>query len=151
MNAPNRHLQNSWGKSKWELHKHATSYLEQIQPHSRKQQLNCHLPLISKNIQVWRTRHKGHNWRSKVELISDVPLWTPIDRHTSVGRPANNYLQQLRVDTGCILEELPGTLGDRDEWKERERKSAKSVHSASTWWWRGGEGWLEKNVNMNVQ
>ena len=30
-----------------------------------------------KTIQVRRTRHAGHCWRSKDELISDVLLWTP--------------------------------------------------------------------------
>ena len=35
-----------------------------------------HLPPIMKIIQVRRTRHAGHCWRSKDELISDVLLWT---------------------------------------------------------------------------
>ena len=36
-----------------------------------------HFPLITKTIQVRRTRHAGHCWRSRGELISDVLLWTP--------------------------------------------------------------------------
>ena len=32
---------------------------------------------ITKTIQVRRTRHAGHCWRSRDELISDVLLWTP--------------------------------------------------------------------------
>ena len=36
-----------------------------------------HLPPISKTIKVRRTRHAGHCWRSKDELISDVLQWTP--------------------------------------------------------------------------
>ena len=40
-------------------------------------QLYGHLPPITKTIQVRRTRHAGHCWRSKDELISDVLLWTP--------------------------------------------------------------------------
>ena len=44
---------------------------------STKQQLYAHRPPISKTIQVRRTRHAGHCWRSKDELISDVLLWTP--------------------------------------------------------------------------
>ena len=35
-----------------------------------------HLPHIIKTIQVRRTRHAGHCWRSRDELISDVLLWT---------------------------------------------------------------------------
>ena len=42
-----------------------------------KHQLYGHLPLITKTIQVRRTRHAGHRWRSRDELISDVLLWTP--------------------------------------------------------------------------
>ena len=40
-------------------------------------QLYGHLPPITKTIQVRRTRHAGHCWRSWDELISDVLLWTP--------------------------------------------------------------------------
>ena len=42
-----------------------------------RHQLYGHLPPIMKTIQVRRTRHVGHCWRSKDELISDVLLWPP--------------------------------------------------------------------------
>ena len=42
-----------------------------------RHQLYGHLPPIMKTIQVRRTRHAGHCWRSRDELISDVLLWTP--------------------------------------------------------------------------
>ena len=42
-----------------------------------KQQLYGHLPPIVKTIQIRRTRHAGHCWRSRNELISDVFPWTP--------------------------------------------------------------------------
>ena len=42
--------------------------------HPIKQLLYGHLPPITKTIQVWRTRHAGHCWRSRDELISDVLL-----------------------------------------------------------------------------
>ena len=45
--------------------------------HSTSQQIYGHLPPITKTIQVRRTRHAGHCWRSKDELISDALLWTP--------------------------------------------------------------------------
>ena len=45
--------------------------------HPTKHQLYGHLPPITKTIQVRRTRHAGHCWRSRHELISDVLLWTP--------------------------------------------------------------------------
>ena len=45
--------------------------------HPTKQQLYSYLPPIMKTIQVRRTRHMGHRWRSRDELRSDVLLWTP--------------------------------------------------------------------------
>ena len=45
--------------------------------HPTKLQLYGHLPPITKTIKVKRTRHAGHCWRSRDELISDVLLWNP--------------------------------------------------------------------------
>ena len=45
--------------------------------HPSRHQLYGHLPPITKTIQVRRTRHAGHCWRSRDELISNVLLWTP--------------------------------------------------------------------------
>ena len=45
--------------------------------HPTRHQLYGQLPPVTKTIQVWWTRHAGHCWRSKDELISDVLLWTP--------------------------------------------------------------------------
>ena len=39
-----------------------------------KQQLYGHLPPVTKTIKVRRTRHAGHFWRSRDELINDVLL-----------------------------------------------------------------------------
>ena len=45
--------------------------------HPTRHQLYGHLPPIMKTIQVRRSRHAGHCWRIRDELISDVLLWTP--------------------------------------------------------------------------
>ena len=45
--------------------------------HPTRHQLYGRLPPITKTIQVRRTRHAGHCWRSKDELRSDILLWTP--------------------------------------------------------------------------
>ena len=45
--------------------------------HPTRHQLYGHLPPITKTIQVRRTRHAGHCWRSRDELISDELLRTP--------------------------------------------------------------------------
>ena len=84
-------------------------------------QLYGHLPPITKTIQVRRTRHAGHCWRSKDELISDVLLWTPTHGCARVGRPARTYIQQLCEDTGCNPEDLPGAMNDREKWRETVR------------------------------
>ena len=55
----------------------------------RKQQLHGHLAPITKIIQLRQTKHVGHWWRSKIELISDVllrlawPLTAHLTNHPS--------------------------------------------------------------------
>ena len=68
--------------------------------HPTKHQLYGHLPSITKTIQFKRTRHTEHCWRSRHEVISDVPLWTPTYGRAKAGRPARTYIQQLCEDTG---------------------------------------------------
>ena len=87
--------------------------------HPTKHQLYDHLPPITKTIQVRRTRHAGHCWRSRDELISDVFPWTPTYSRAKAGRPARTYIQQLCEDTGCSSEDLP--MNDRKKWRERVR------------------------------
>ena len=81
--------------------------------HPTRHQLYGHLPPITKTIQVRRTRHAGHCWRSRDELISDVLQWTPTYGRAKAGRPAQTYIQQLREDTGCNPEDLPEVMSDR--------------------------------------
>ena len=100
--------------------------------HPTKHQLYGHLPPITKTIQVRRTRHAGHCWRSRDELISDVLLWTPTYGRTKAGRPARTYIQQLCEDTGCSPEDLPEAMNDREKWLERVRDICAT---STTWWW----------------
>ena len=101
--------------------------------HPTRHQLYGHLPPITKTIQVRRTRHAGHCWRSKDELISDVLLWTPTYGQAKAGRPARTYIQQLCEDTGCNLEDLPEAMNDWEKWRERVRDIRAG---GTTWWWR---------------
>ena len=89
--------------------------------HPTRHQLYGHLPPITKTIQVRRTRHAGHCWRSRDELISDVLLWTPTYGRAKAGRPARTYIEKLCEDTGCSPEDLPATMNDREKWQERVR------------------------------
>ena len=103
------------------------------QQHPTRHQLYGHLPPITKTIQVRRTRHAGHCWRSRDELIRDVLLWIPTHGRAKAGRPARTYIQQLCEDTGCCPEDLPRAMNDREEWRERARDIRAT--SAIWWWW----------------
>ena len=100
--------------------------------HPTRHQLYGHLPPITKTIQVKRTRHTGHCWRSREELISNVLLWTPTHGREKAGRPARTYIQQLCEDTGCCPEDLPEAMNDREKWRERVRDIRAT---STTWWW----------------
>ena len=100
--------------------------------HPTKHKLYGHLPPIMKTIQVRRTRHTGHCWRSRDKFISDVLLWTPIYSWAKAGRPARTYIQQLCEDTGCSPEDLPEAMNNREKWWER----VGVIHAGgTTWWW----------------
>ena len=86
-----------------------------------KQQLYGHLPPLRKTIKVRRTRHVGHYWWSRDELISDVLLWTPLHGRAKAGRPVRTYIHQHCEDTGCSPKDLPEGMNDREEWRERVR------------------------------
>ena len=87
------------------------------QQHPTRRQLYGHLPPITKTIQARRTRHAGHCWRSKDEIVSDVLLWTPAYGQSKAGRPARTFIQQLCYDTACNLEDLPEAMNDRETWR----------------------------------
>ena len=88
-----------------------------------KQQQYGHLPPITKTIKDRRTKHAGHSWRSRGELISDVLLWTPSHGQAKAGRPARTYIQQLCEYTGCSPENRPDAMNDGEEGRDRVRIS----------------------------
>ena len=110
--------------------------------HPTRLQLYGLLPPITKTIQVRRTRHAGHCWRSKDELISDVLLWTPRHGCAKVGRPARTYIQQLCEDTGCNPEDLPEAMNDREKWRETVRDIR--AGGATWWWWCSSRKWKDQ-------
>ena len=103
--------------------------------HPTKQQMYAHLPPIRKTIKIRWTRHEGHCWRSRDELISDVLLWTPSYGLAMAGRPAWTYIQQLCADTGCSPEDLPDAMDDREGWRERVRDIRADCARCWWWWW----------------
>ena len=98
--------------------------------HPTRHQLYGHLPPITNTIQVRRTRHAGHCWRSRDELISDVLLWTLTYGRAKSGRTAWTYIQQLFEDTGCNPEYLPEAMNKREKWRERVR----DIRASGTTW-----------------
>ena len=100
--------------------------------HPTIHQLYGHLPPITKTIQVRRTRHVGHCWRSRDALISWCTPMDPIYGRAKAGRPARTYIQQLCEDTGCSPEDLPEAMNEREKWRERVRDICTN---GTTWWW----------------
>ena len=109
--------------------------------HPTRRQLYGHLPPITKTIQARRTRHAGHCWRSRNELISDVLLWAPTYGRAKAGRPARTYIQQLCEDMGYSPEDLPEAMNDRETWRERVRDIRANRTTWWWWWW-----WLDINT-----
>ena len=130
----------TWTLTKRMEKKHVGNYTRKLRSilnkswsqHPTKQQLYGHLPPVTKTIQVRRTRHAGHCWRSRDELVSDAHLWTPSHGRAKTGRPAPTYIQQLCADTGCSPEDLPKAMDDMEGWRERVRNIRAD---STTWWW----------------
>ena len=118
--------------------------------HSTKQQLYSYLPPITKNIQVKRTGHVGHCWRSGDELISNVLLWTPSYGRAKFGRLARTHISQLWADTGCSQKDPSGTMDYSDGWPGRVREIRAG---SATWWWmlfyEGGFGTNELSTHVS--
>ena len=119
-----------------QLHKNVASNIEQVLAATPHKAPTIRTPASHHEnyptIQVRWTRHAGHSWRSRDELIRDVLLWTPTYGRAKAGRPARTYIQQLCEDTGCSPEDLPEAMNDREKWQERVR----DIHAGgTTWWW----------------
>ena len=93
--------------------------------HPTKQQLYGHLPPITKTIEVRRTRHVGHCWRSKDKLRSDILLWTPSHRQ------ANDQLESI-YNSSVLIQDIVWKTS-RERWTIEtggERRSGRSVLAA---------------------
>ena len=114
--------------------------------HPTRHHLYGRLSPITKTIQVRRTRHEGHCWRSKDELISDVLLWTPAFGQAKAGRPDRTYIQQPCEDTGYNPEDLTKAMNDREKWRDRLR----DMHAGGMiwWWWFEIYFWVKQFLKM---
>ena len=91
--------------------------------HTTRHQLYGHLPPITKTIQVRRTRHAGHCWRSKDELISDVLLLAGQKQDDQLEHTYSSYVR-IR-DVALKTCQRRWTIG-----RSGERGSGISVHVA---------------------
>ena len=105
--------------------------------HPTKQQLYGHPP-----IQVRRTRHAGHCWRSRDVYISDIVLWTPSHGRAKTEWPVRTYIQQLCEDTGCSPGDLTEAMNDWEGWRERVRE-IRAGGMTRWWWWQVAEAKYE--------
>ena len=123
----------------WQLHKNAASNIEQFLVATPYKTAAMRPPTTHhENYLSWRTRHAGHSWRNKDEL-----MWTPSHGRVEAGRPARTYIQQLCTDTGCDLEDLLGAMDDRDGWRARVREIC--TGSGTCWWW-----WKTTLLQINI-
>ena len=130
----------TWTLTKWMEKKLDGNYTRMLRAilnkswgqHPTKQQLYGHLLFITKTIKIRWTRHAGHCWRSRDELISNVLQWTPSHGLAKAGQPAWTYIQQLCVVTECSPEDLPEAMNDREGWQERVRDIC--ADGMTRWW-----------------
>ena len=130
----------TWMLTKWLEKKLDANYTRMLRAilnkswrqHPTKKQLYGHLPPIKKTIKIRWTRHVGHYWKSRYELISNVLQWTPSHDRAKAGQPARTYVQELCADTGCSPEDLLEAMDDREGWWERIRDICTD---STTWWW----------------
>ena len=60
-----------------------------------------------------------HFLSSKQEHISETLPWSPQNGHTSIGLHARTLTEQLCDDIGCLPEDLPNLMQDRNRRGER--------------------------------
>ena len=94
------------------------------QQHPTRHQLYGHLPPITKTIHVRRTRHAGHCWRSRDELIRDVLLWIP---HTAAQKQDDQHERTFSSYVRIQVVVLKTCLGRWTIGRSGERGSGMSV------------------------
>ena len=95
MDAPHGRLQKVWRKkARRQLQKMLRAMLNKSWTQQPKQlYLYCYQPHITKTLQVKLTKHAGHCWKNKNELIIDVLRWTPSHGQAKVGWPARTFIE----------------------------------------------------------
>ena len=84
--------------------------------HPTKQRLYGHQPPVAKTIKVIQTRHAGHCWRSRDELVSDLLRWTRDEQRLDV-QLEHTYSSSLPI----LDVDLPKAMDDREGWRESQK------------------------------
>ena len=63
-----------------------------------------------------------------IDIHCDTLLWSPQHGSTFIGRPPRTYIDQLCDDIGCLPEDLPNAMSDRDAWRDR----VKDIRASTT-------------------
>ena len=98
-------------KTWWKLHKNAPYCFEQIL------ETAPHKTTAVRPLTFNLTNHSSRRTRHAAGV-----LWTHTHGHVSIGRPPRTYKHQLSADTGCCLEDRPGTMDDKNGQNEKESR-----------------------------
>ena len=85
--------------------------------HITNKELYGELPKLSDKIRESRLRFAGHCSRSQQEPVSKLLHWTPKHGRRKPGRPALNYSDILKQETGMEITELRTAMKDRKIWR----------------------------------
>ena len=124
----------TWTLTKW-LEKKLDSHYTMLQAilnkswrqHPTRHQLYSHLPPIMRTIQVRRSRHAGHCWRSRDKLISGVlPHMAEQKQDDQLG---HTYSSSVRIqDVALKTFQRRWTIGRSGE------RVRDTCASGTTWW-----------------
>lgn len=74
------------------------------------------LPKLSQKIRDKRTRFAGHCSRS-AECVSKLVQWIPKHGSKRRGRPALNFMDVLKQDTGLDVNDVRSAMQNRKVWR----------------------------------
>ena len=82
-------------------------------------QLYQELPPISSKVRCRRIRLAGHCHRHPQEIASQLVFWEPTRGQPSRGRPAVNYIDNMKADTNLSeVADIKNLMEDRKLWRK---------------------------------
>ena len=88
------------------------------QSHTTNIDLYDGMPKLTQKIAERRLRLAGHCIKHPEEISSNLVLWQPTHERLHPGRPATNFIDILKKDTGLnITSEIRAVMMERDIWR----------------------------------